>query len=244
MIGRWFKKDKLDLEFADVSRSSYINWPIQRAKDVKPITYQHQLNTYNKHKFPFCPGMLDYAQLGYIIPAWIDIHILANSAGVVQYIGSKHRGDGGFTPGRNMEPDIISGIFQPEDNVPLHPLIFCSPWSVFGNKNISALVMPPIYHANFLDDLYVPPGVVDYEKFHTINFVCVPKRKCEIHIKAGDPLIHVIPFYNKEINAGYGPASDYQKDKTRNEIKGSDKQYYRKYMMAKKFFGLNKEESN
>jgi hypothetical protein len=61
-----------------------------------------------------------------------------------------------------------------------------------------------------------------------------------VHIKAGDPLLHVIPFWNKEFNAGFGPGSQDQVDKWNNEIPGDDKQYYRKFQMLRKVFRLSK----
>jgi hypothetical protein len=139
-----------------------------------------------------------------------------------------------------MDPNIIDGIFEPEDSVPLTALNFGSPWGIFAKGDVTALLLPAQYHSTFLDDLLVLPGSVDYKKFHTSNFICVPKRECEVHIKAGDPLLHVIPFWNKEFNAGFGPGTDVQIDKWNNEIPGDDKQYYRRFQMLKKVFRLSK----
>jgi hypothetical protein len=239
MIFDFFKKKK-DLEFVDTSRITYQSYPVMRASDVKPRTFEYQKNKYKKHILPHCPGMIQYAEMGYIIPAWIDIHIKANKAGVAHYIGSDERGTRGYLPGRVMDADVIGGLFEPEDNVPLTPLNFGSPWAIFGHGDITALLLPAVYHSDFLDDLMVLPGSVDYQKFHTASFICVPKRECEIHIKAGEPLLHVIPFWNKEFNAGFGPGSPDQVDKWNNEIPGDDKQYYRRYQMLKKVFRLSK----
>jgi hypothetical protein len=234
-----FKKKK-DLEFVDVHRTAYQTYPVMRAVDVKPVTFEHQKTKYEKHLMPHCPGMIQYAEMGYIIPAWVDIHIKANKAGVAHYIGSQGRGTRNYLPGRAMDPKIIDGIFEPEDGIPLTALNFASPWGVFAKGNVTALLLPAQYHSTFLDDLLVLPGSVDYQKFHTTNFICVPKRECEVHIKAGDPLLHVIPFWNKEFNAGFGPGTDVQIDKWNNEIPGDDKQYYRRFQMLKKVFRLSK----
>jgi hypothetical protein len=238
MIFDFFKKKK-DLEFVDTSRTAYLTHPVKRAIDVKPRTFEYQKNKYKKHILPHCPGMIQYAEMGYIIPAWVDIHIKANKAGVAHYIGSGERGARGYLNGRVMSADVVEGIFEPEDGVPLTPINFGAPWAIFGQGNITALLLPAVYHSDFLDDLMVLPGSVDYQKFHTANFICLPKRECEVHIKAGDPLLHVIPFWNKEFNAGFGPGSQDQVDKWNNEIPGDDKQYYRRYQMLKKVFRLS-----
>jgi len=234
-----FKKQK-DLEFVDTSRTAYQTYPVMRAADVKPVTFDYQKTKYQKHLMPHCPGMIQYAEMGYIIPAWVDIHIKANKAGVAHYIGSDSRGTRNYLPGRAMDPNIIDGIFEPEDGVPLTALNFGSPWGIFAKGDVTALLLPAQYHSTFLDDLLVLPGSVDYKKFHTSNFICVPKRECEVHIKAGDPLLHVIPFWNKEFNAGFGPGTDVQIDKWNDEIPGDDKQYYRRFQMLKKVFRLSK----
>ena len=39
-----------------------------------------------------------------------------------------------------------------------------------------------------------------YNKFTTLNFICSPKHECEVEIKAGDPILQVIPFItNKDM---------------------------------------------
>lgn len=231
---------KRDLEFIDSYRSIYQQIPIMRAKDIKTTGHEVQKKKYGSYKFPLCPGMDDYSKLGYIIPAWTDMHIMANKAGCATRVGSPIRGSNGFKNAVQMGKDVPDGFIQPEDDVPFAALKFDSPWKIFASGDISALVMPAIYHSNFLDDLYVWPGIVDYKKFHVVNFICTPKRKCEVEIKAGDPLLHVIPFWNKPILAGFGPGTDIQIDATRNEIPKHTKQYYRKNQMTTKTFGIEK----
>lgn len=239
-----FFQKKRDLEFVDTSGMVYLHHPVQRAIDVETTTHKTQKKKYGKHLMPGCPGILDYAQLGYIIPAWVDIHIIANKAGVAWYVGSPSRGDRGFEPGRPMDEKFLDGAIETQDGVPPKAILFGAPWKVFGHKNITGLLMPAYYHSTFLDDLHIIPGTVDYTKFHTLNLVCIPKRECEVHIKAGDPLLQVIPMVNSEITAGYGPGTQEQLDYVKNEIAGDDKNYYRKYMAIKKKFNIEMNKEN
>ena len=242
LFSSWFKQKK-DIEFVDTKKLSYHNFTVERACDVKTNTYNTQLSKYGKHIMPKCPGILDYAQYGYIIPAWVDIHIMANKAGVSWHIGDRSkRGDRGFENGVPMEAELVDGAFNVEGGIPPSAILFSSPWKIFANKNISAFINPAFYHSTFLDDLHVVPGIVDYSGFHVVNFICMPKRECTVHIKAGEPLLHVMPFYNKDISASVGPATDKQIDKCANLIPGDDKQYYRKFMSVKKRF--SKEETS
>jgi hypothetical protein len=179
--------------------------------------------------------MLDYARMGYIIPAWTDIHILANKAGVSYRVGSEKRGNP-FAPGRLMDPSIVDGVLDPEDDVPLTVLHFGAPWSIFAAKGIAAFLMPATYHSNFLDDLMVFPGVVNYDKFHTANFICAPRRTCDVRIRAGDPLLHVVPLRVEDIKGGLGPANIEQQGALISQIYTGDSQVYRKmYRTVKKF---------
>jgi hypothetical protein len=50
----------------------------------------------------------------------------------------------------------------------------------------------------------------------------------------------VIPVFNKEFTAGFGPGSDAQIDSTNNQIPGDDSQYYRKNFLVKKVYQLLK----
>jgi hypothetical protein len=176
--------------------------------------------------------------MGYIIPAWADMHILANKAGVSHYVGSEKRGSP-FAAGRTMDASIIDGVLDPEDEVPLTVLHFGSPWNIFAAKGVSALIMPAVYHSDFLDDLMILPGVVDYDKFHTVNMICTPRRACDVRIHAGDPLLHVIPLRTADIKGGFGPANIEQQGMIGNQIYTGGSQIYRKMYQAVKKFTLS-----
>ncbi|MGA1048578.1 MAG: hypothetical protein ACO3UU_11225, partial [Minisyncoccia bacterium] len=177
----FFKKHTPELEFIDVVRQTYQHLPVQRAQDIPPLAKAAQLEKFGVFKFPHCPGMIDYSRLGYIIPAWTDMKVFANKAGVVGDIGSAFRGNRGFKPPLNMDASIVEGFFTPKDGVPLTVLKFECPWYIRAHGNISALCLPPLYHATWLDDLHFWGGSVDYEKFSVTNFICSPKRACNVH---------------------------------------------------------------
>lgn len=238
----WFRKKKNDLDFVDVSGKVYQKFPVRRAIDVPTLAQDIQKEKLGKYMFPHCPGMIDYAQMGYIIPAWTDIRIKANKAGVVTTIGSRHRGDRGFRRPEPMSADIVSGFFTPKDGVPLRATKVESPWYLFANGNISAILTLPFYHVDWADDLHVWVGAVDYEKCPVTNFIFSPKRECEVHIKAGEPLLHVLPFVNKKLSAGFGRGTQEQVDATENITYTDDSQFYRKFLAVKKIFTLSKEE--
>lgn len=246
MIGKWFrKKQKPDIEFVDVSRKAYTYNPIQMAKDVPTHFTEHQIKKYGSFKFPHCPGMIDLKNYGYIIPAWDDIHIMANRAGTMAVVGgSNDKRPTPFPPAGKMSTDIGDGIFEPK-GVPYEVLHIGSPWKIMANnKMMSVLALPAFYHSTFLDDIYVYPGIVDYGKFCDVNLICSAKRPCNITIKAGEPLLHIIPFHGQEIVGGYGPATEFHEDQASSFVSTS-KQFYRKLCQVFKPTTLTKiEEDN
>ena len=228
----WKKPSLPDIQFVDTTRITYQAHPIVPARECSAFFQKTQIDNQGKYKWAECPGMIDYKNFGYIITAWDDIHIIANRAGVKTIIGGNHQTP--FNKPKHMDSKICEGIIHPEDGVPLSVIHCGSPWSIIvNNKNISAAIMPAIYHSPFLDDLYIYPGLVDYTDFSIVNFIFSPKRECQLTIQAGTPLLQVLPFETKHIKAGYGPADIHQVDKTKSMM-SSAKQFYRKHYQQKK----------
>jgi len=241
----FFKKKEKDIEFIDRSRRAYQMHPVQRAKDVPVFFMQDQIKSTGKLDFVQCPGMVDVRNYGYIIPAWDDINILGNESGCMVTMGSQKR-ETVFVKPKHMDKNIARGIVTPSDNVPLDVFHLECPWNIVSNKtNLSAFIIAPPFHAKFLDDIHVYPGIVDYNKFTSANLIFSVKRKCNITIAAGDPLLQVFPFYNLKdgITAGYGPSDDYQDDKF-NSVFSSTKQFYRKYIQIKKNMKLTENHQD
>jgi len=232
MNWQFWKKRELDIKFVDSSRMAYQMHPVQPARDVPSHFQKKQIDSYGKFLFPHCPGMIDLRNYGYIIPAWDDINIMANKGGVSVVIGGSH-GKCTYSEARRMDASIADGVFKPE-GIPLSVVHISNPWNlVVKNKNVSAANMPAFFHSPFLDDLYVYPGIVDYKNFSTISFIFSPKRECKLTIKAGTPLMQILPFELADMHAGYGPADDYENDLIRSVFSNA-RHFYRKYIQEKK----------
>lgn len=231
---KFWQKNEVDMKFTDVSRKVYQMHPVVPARDVPTHFQKKQQDKYKKFPFAHCPGMIDLKNYGYIIPAWDDIHIMANKAGVSATMGGARSRDAVYDPTiKRMALDIADGIIQPA-GIDLHVLHISNPWNIIvKNKSISAALMPAFFHSPFLDDLYVYPGIVDYNNFTTASFIFSPRRECRLTIKAGTPLMHVLPFEVSTIKAGYGPADEYEKDLVHSTFSNA-KHFYRKYLNVKK----------
>lgn len=229
------KNPRPDIEFLDTTRKAYQYHPIQLAKTTPTHFRDQQVSAFGTQKFSICPGMMDLKNYGYLITAWDDINIIAGKSGALMFLGE---GPGGkraqeFPSPKTMDAGLALGVFEPA-GVPLEVFHIGSPWSIsVNNPKISALVLPAYFHSRFLDDIYIYPGIVDYGKFTSVNLICSIKRPCKLTIKAGEPLLQVIPFEGREISAGYGPADDYDIDK-HNSMFSTAKQFYRKYVQTNK----------
>jgi len=232
---------KNQIEFIDSSKLIFSSIPIQKAKDVPLNTKKYSQETGKQFTFPLCPGMYDYSELGYIVSSWSDYHFKANKAGVACVMGGGKR-KSPFQQPVNMDASIVEGLLNVHDGIPLKPFNLTSPWKIFTyDKNISALLLPAWFHADpeFLDNFYVFPGVVDYKSFSAMNLIIAAKRKMQYTIKAGDPILQIIPFYNKEIVCGYGPPNIEQQSKINYDPTSHRNQFYRKNHKVKKQYALN-----
>lgn len=238
------ENNKNQLEFVDSSKLVFASLPIQLAKDVPVNSKKMHDDNDEKFRFPICPGTFDYSRLGYILPSWSDFHIKVNKAGCRIVVGGNRKSP--FKPAHPMDPSIVKGLFKLHDGINLQPYNLNSPWNIFCNdKDISALLVPAWYHSDpeFLDNFYIYPGIVDYGTFHVMNVIFSPRRKCEYTIKAGDPLLHIIPFYNKPIVCGYGPPTIEQESLLKYDHTFHENNFYRKNHMVKKNFKLNNIDS-
>ena len=83
-----FTKNNIkDIEFVDTTRMAYMHNPVQKASEVIPHFKKRQVEKYKKFEFIACPGMVDLKNYGYIIPAWDDMHFIANESDCMALIG-------------------------------------------------------------------------------------------------------------------------------------------------------------
>ena len=207
---------------------------IKLAREVKPEWLKKQKGS--EHKFSSCPGMDDWLKAGYIIPAWTDIHIKANSAGLI--VKFTHSGD--YPPANPMADQFVKGIIDTDDDVKFCAYKLPTPWAVFAKAGYSAHVLPALFHSPFLRDLFLYPGTVDYDSYSTINVMFSPIRECDIKIPAGTPLLQVIPFKREDISAEYKTGSDNERLKHKFQFPTRVVSAYRKFFHKKKNYSLKR----
>jgi hypothetical protein len=241
-ICTWLKnvfEEKPTIKFKSFVGNSAVSNPVLPANKIRPEWTKNQEPEY---KFQRCPGMLDFSHAGYIITAHSDIHIKANKSGVVFNVdlqGPYSEQDRKLLQAKPFDYRMVAGMAPIADGVKKVAYKIPLPWSVYTKKGYSAYVLPVLNNSDYLDKLFVYPGIVDYEDYHTINFVISPLKECEFVIPAGTPLLQVIPFKREKITAECGKATQDEYDEhafsmPTRAIKG----YYRRFLSKRKIYTM------
>lgn len=183
-------------------------------------------------KFRRCPGMVDYAQEGYLILAHTDIHIKANSVGIS--VSTPNISDPQLQP-TPMDFAVIDGMAPIGEGVVKAVTKVPLPYGIFLEPGHSAHLLPALMHAGeYMDKIFVYPGTVDYDKFHVSNFIFSCIKPCEFVIPAGTPLLHVLPFKRVSYHGTTGPANRKEKAQLRYGFASRLTGFYRKVFHTKK----------
>lgn len=230
------KKPAPTIEFRATYAPVHIGTPVQEARKVIPYWAKNQLEN-KEYRFAKCPGMFDMAQMGYIIPAWTDIHIKANKQGVVIRLLRE-------TPGLRvvkMDLSVVDGLAK-VDGIKKQVWKIEMPWSIFCKPGYSAQVLPAVMHSAFLDKVHVYSGIVDYDSYHTINFIITVLEECEFTIWAGEPLLQIIPFKREDITAECGKGTSEHLEKAQYCFYSRAPNFFRKELHSRKSYKMEIEK--
>lgn len=238
----WFwKKNKPVIRFVctPAMASCHNVTMIKPARDIKPSWYQEQKIRPSDQKFANCPGMMDAMHAGYIIPAWTDIHIKANKAGTVVVYNKEGNN---VPPAAEMSTYLTNNFLNVDNNVKFVVIKITLPWHCFADEGYSIWLTKPLFHAPYLQDLHVYPGIVDCDGLPTMNFIFSPLKECEIHIPFGAPLLQIIPFKREDILAEVGAATQRERDRIQHALPARVLGIYRKLFHRKKKYTVQERE--
>lgn len=228
-----WNRNKPHISFKSYLGNFAVSTPVLRAIKVRVpwMTKQTPETSYAR-----CPGMSDYATSGYVLTAHTDIHIKANSAGVVVQVTPMACDSARLQP-TQFDFKLVDGMTT-MDGVKAYAGKIPLPWTIQARKGYSAYYLPPLMHADYLDKIFVYPGIVDCDAYHTVNFVFSPIKECEFTIAAGTPLLHIIPFKRENIVAECDKATIEETDRHLFNFVSKVKHFYRKYFHGKKSYTM------
>ena len=197
-----------EFEYDEMYKSLIDVYPITSAKKTekswwKIMKVHYDVFFSNKRKeftsknptIKYCTGIYDFTNYGYIVPAWQDFQFFVDDEGKIDLLkpfameqvnNIKHH------PHQQLDTCPIL------DNSAKGILKIISPWLISTPAGTSLIMCKPFYH--YSNDFDVCPGVLDSDiEFslpnHEINVMLRLNVKNKvIHIKAGQPLIQLIPF--------------------------------------------------
>ncbi|HEY4542951.1 MAG TPA: hypothetical protein VIG66_11330 [Noviherbaspirillum sp.] len=214
-----------------------------KSLDMRPQWIKTQLQS-GHTPVASCPGIWDFVQAGFLIPAHCDIRIRATPEEVlVEPLGLANMMKMDEAEVQKLSPvkfdynmvtgnaPIQEGVVHSVEKLPL-------PWGIFLEEGWSAYVVPALMHSAFLDKIHVYPGLADYDRFSTCNFIFSVLKECDFTIYAGEPLLHVIPFRREEITASCGRATQEELDRHHFSVVSRKRGFFRRFVHQKKVFRM------
>lgn len=216
-----------------------VGQPVVKASEIKPewmIEQNKNAKKNNTPPFSACPGMNDYYRAGYIIPAWEDFEIVVDEKFAHVNIGTHKT----FVckPFEVMSYSVVEGCANIDDNIRPHALKLPCPWKVFTKPGYSAYVLPAVFHSPFLRDLFLYPGINDYDKYHTINVMFSPLKEMKLKIYAGTPMLQVIPYKRENISCEVGLLTQKEAATANFTYRTKQPAFYRRFLHQKKKYSI------
>jgi hypothetical protein len=209
-----------------------VSTPIQPSAKIRADWMRKQ----DKFKFTSCPGIYDFASMGYMLTSYVDFYIKANSAGVA--IVYKNPAVPIWMKEVRLDHKLVDGMINFQ-NVPPNVLKIPLPWSISTKPGWSLMYLPPIMHSgSLMEDLCFYPGVIDSDKYFHANFVFSVKNECEVFVPAGTPLVQIVPFKREKITATCTRATEKEQGFHKFSFPRINVQYYRKKLWNKKSYTM------
>ena len=140
-----------------------------------------------------CPGLFDYFDQGYIIPAWCDMKFVYDKES--DFWSCTLGSSDDFNVDIHTNQQFLNHVPAANVNGVKATFVFklISPWFIITKPGWSVMQLPLYYHFN--NEFSILPGVIDTDIYHQTNqqLVYFGDNK-EIIIKRGEPLVQYIPF--------------------------------------------------
>lgn len=140
-----------------------------------------------------CVGILDFFRYSFTLPLWSDVIINTDKESYSYFFADNFSSIEMHNP--RQHGNFISHY---------NHLKFVSPWLFFCKRDVKFLVVQPSW--NFIDNqlfnenIFIVPGVVDFKYQHTTNVnAFITKKKNELKLNAGTPLLNFFPLTDKKI---------------------------------------------
>lgn len=238
------KRQKPEIEFITYNFLSRKEYPVKPAKEFIPQEWKNisRSNEFGEGTIKACPGISDWMMQGYIIPAWTDMEVVYNEFGPDLKLGRS--GTGSAHP-----PYQCEGFLDSKSHYGGSVKLPCN-WYIKTAPGWSIMILPLWYHKT-LPDMEAMPGIIHSDEHHTeVNINFILKTKENFSVKAGTPLVQIVPFKRQNVHGVSRAATDIDKKRHNlwlviytNVINGITKFYKKKTQYTLERKDLDFEES-
>ncbi len=197
----YFGGSKMKIEFYSTIDGVIDAFPVQHAKDCLPswigLAKQEYLTNKQIPNVYKCPGIVDILTTGFIIKAWHDIDVQVQNEHLIGYAPSADLEDMLGCP-----PVQVQGGHEIAKHMPKRPwshgdiLKINTPWHIIAPKGVKLLMLPISYTDQFAFESTT--GILDPSISNEINIQGYINQLGVI--KAGTPLVQIIPMTEKKYN--------------------------------------------
>ena len=186
--------------------------PIRPAGEFKPTAWKKMPAYINKQKHKIdseqtvkgCPGIKDFMETGFVIPAWCDMEIMPSDCG-------------NFVETRYSDPSYNSA-YHPADQLENETQVLTKfgvraavkldcPWRIWSKSNWSVLYQPMFYHED--RNYEAIPGIIDHDLGALVSPINIMLKEIKhTTIKMGEPLCQLIPIKRETVVARTGNLSE------------------------------------
>lgn len=208
MISKLFKKKKQKtvIDFYTCISPVYHKAPITKAnkqlpkwwKSLPALKEGFNLSTFSQEtNMRRCTGFSSLFQHGFTIPMWSDIafDVSAKGKSGFAYHASLENAFSVETHGQEQR-----GSYLPESDY-IHAKLV-SPWAVHCNKDIDWVIVQATWNFDTPQEIIIPPGSVNYHDIadtHINMFIPKSEERKQMLIEYGQPLVHLIPLTEDEV---------------------------------------------
>ena len=187
--------------------------PIEPAGKFKPEAWKKMPAYVNKQKHKIdsdqtskgCPGIKDFMETGFVIPAWCDMEIIPSENG--NYVNTRY-----IDPTYNAAHHPADQVSVPgaeiltKFGVRAAVKLDC-PWKIWSKPNWSVLYQPMFYHED--RNYEAIPGIIDHDLGALISPINIMLKEIKpTFIKMGEPLVQLIPIKRETVVARSGDLSE------------------------------------
>ena len=140
------------------------------------------------HNMKNCYGFLEFYKKGFVLESWADLLVKTDEEGF------SHIYSNGQCPDSHPIGQRGKGFRN------YHHMKLLNPWIYKEKSGVKFLLAPAVWnHEEY--DFVIPTGVVDFKStVSTLNInMFLRKRKQEIFVPVGMPLVHMIPLTEKKL---------------------------------------------